>query len=84
MAVRLQVSDHGLDGGAATQLAFDAAEDAAPLAGDEDAVRIGSVVAAIALVDIGALDFAAGERLEGIDNVSEGLAVIRCAGSAVA
>ena len=50
MAVHLHVPDHGLDGGAATQLAFDEAKDATPLAGDEDAVRIGGVMAAIALV----------------------------------
>ena len=60
MAIHLHVSDHGLDGGAATQLAFDEARDPALLAGDEDAVRIGGVVAAIALIDIGALDCAAG------------------------
>jgi hypothetical protein len=46
------VSDHDLDGGAATKLTFDEAEDAALLTGDEDAARIGRVVAAVAVVDI--------------------------------
>src|SRR5215475_7679487 len=76
MTIRLHMSDHGLDGGAATQLAFDEAEDAALLAGDEDAVRIGGVVAAIALVDIGALDCATGELLGGIDDAAERMSVI--------
>jgi hypothetical protein len=46
MTIDLHVADHGLD----AQLAFDEAGDAAPLAGDEDAVRIGGGVAAIALL----------------------------------
>jgi hypothetical protein len=58
MAVRLHVSEHGLDGGAATQLVFDEAEDAALLAGDEDAARIGGVMATTALGDIGARSIA--------------------------
>ena len=48
----LQVSDDGLDGGAAAQLALDDTEDAASLAGDEDAAGILCVVTAISLVDI--------------------------------
>ena len=52
MATRLHVSDHGLDGGAALKLTFDEAEDAALLTADEDAARIGRVVAGVALVDI--------------------------------
>jgi hypothetical protein len=55
MAVGFQVSDHGLDGGAAPQFAFNDAEDAALLAGDEDAARVGGVMAAVSLIDIGAL-----------------------------
>jgi hypothetical protein len=62
MAVGFQVSDHGLDGGAAPQFAFNDAEDAALLAGDEDAARVGGVMATVSLIDIGALDVAAGER----------------------
>jgi hypothetical protein len=37
----------GLDGGPASQLAFDDTEDAALLAGDEDATRILRVMAAV-------------------------------------
>ena len=76
MAIRLHVSDHSLDSGAATQLSFDEAGDAAPLAGDEDAVRIGGVVAAIALVDIGTLDCATGELLGGVDDAAERMSVV--------
>ena len=56
MAFGLHVSDHGLDGGAASQLTFDGAEHAALLPGDEDAVRVRGVVAAVSFVDIGTLD----------------------------
>ena len=44
---------------------LDHAENAALLTGDEDAVRIGRVVAAVALVDIGALNRAAAGKLLG-------------------
>ena len=40
VAFGLQVSDDGLDGGAAAQLALDDTEDAALLAGNEDAAGI--------------------------------------------
>jgi hypothetical protein len=43
----LHLTDHGLDGGPASQLAFDDTEDAALLAGDEDATRILRVMAAV-------------------------------------
>jgi len=76
MAIRLHVSDHSLDSGAATQLSFDETKDATLLAGDEDAVRIGGVVAAIALVDIGALDCATGELLGGVDDAAERMSVV--------
>ena len=56
MAVGLHMADDGLDGGATSQFAFDDTEDAALLAGDEDAARIGRFVATVALVDVGALD----------------------------
>ena len=72
----LHVANDGFDGRAAAQFALDDAEDAALLTGDEDAVRVGRVVAAIALVDIGALDRAAGELLGGIDDDRERVAVI--------
>src|ERR1019366_5207279 len=55
MAFGLHVSDHGLDGGTASQLAFDGVEHAALLAGDEDTVWVRGVVAAVSLVDMGAL-----------------------------
>src|SRR6476620_10006884 len=76
MAIRLHVSDHSLDSGAATQLSFDETKDATLLAGDEDAVRIGGVVAAIALVDIGTLDCATGELLGGVDDAAERMTVV--------
>jgi hypothetical protein len=57
----LHMADHGLDRGSASQLTLDDAEHAALLAGDEDAARILRVVAALALVDIAALDLAADE-----------------------
>jgi hypothetical protein len=49
----LQVSDEGLDSGAAAQLALYRPEDAALLAGDEDTTGILRFVAALSLVDIG-------------------------------
>ena len=79
MAVGLHVADNGFDSRAAAQFALDDAEDATLLTGDEDAARIGCVVTAVAPVDIGALDCAAGELLGGIDDDSERVAVIRVA-----
>ena len=61
VALGFHVSDHGPDGGSASQFALDGAEDAALLARDEDAARILRIVAAVSLVDVGALDLAAGE-----------------------
>jgi hypothetical protein len=56
VAFGLQVSDDGLDGGAAAQFALDGTEDAALLAGDEDTTGILRVVAAASLVDIDPID----------------------------
>ena len=67
--VVLHVTDHGLDGGSASQLALDNSEDPALLAGNEDAPRILRVVAAVSLVDIGPLDRTAGERFGAVDDV---------------
>lgn len=67
MAIGLQVSDDGFDGGAAAQLALDDTEDAALLARDEDSAGILCVMAAVSLVDIGPLDRTAGERLGLVD-----------------
>ena len=64
--VSLHVANDSFDGRAAAQFALDDTEDATLLTGDEDAARIGRVMAAVALVDIGALDRAAGELLGGI------------------
>jgi hypothetical protein len=55
------VSDHGFDGAAASQFALDDAEDAALLAGYEDAAWIGRAVTTISLVDMCTLDLAAGK-----------------------
>ena len=76
VSIGLHATDHGLDGGAAPELAFDHPEDATLLAGDEDASRVFRFVTAIALVDIGALDRASGERLGGFDDVAERMAVV--------
>ena len=76
MAVGFHVSDHSLDGGSAPQFALDEAEDAALLAGDEDAARIGRIVAAISLVDIGALDLTSGEPFGGFDDGAERVAIV--------
>ena len=61
VTVGLHVSDHGLDSAAASQFALDDAEDAALLAGDEDAAWIGRAVTTISLSDIGTFDLAAGK-----------------------
>jgi E1-E2 ATPase len=70
------VADLGFDGGVAAQLALDDTEHAALLAGDENAVRIGSIVTAISFVDIGALDGASGEPLGVGDGCSKSVTVI--------
>src|SRR5215470_17180899 len=76
MTFGLQVPDDGLDSGATAQLALDDTEDAALLAGDEDATGILRVVAAVSLVDIGPLDRTAGERLGAVDDVSQGVTIV--------
>ena len=76
MAFGLHVADHCFDGGAPSEFAFDEAEDAALLTRDEDAVRVLRVMPAISLVDIGALNCAAGEPFGVFDDGAEGVAVI--------
>ena len=76
MAFGLQVSDDGLDSGAAAKLALDDTEDAALLAGDEDTTRILCVVAAVSLVEIGPLDQTAGECLGAVNDVPQGVTVV--------
>src|ERR1700736_3241839 len=71
-----QVADHGLDGGASSQFAFDDAEDAALLSGDEDAARVVRVMTAVTLVDIAALDLAACEFLSILDDLAQGMPVV--------
>jgi hypothetical protein len=80
VTIDFQVSDDGFDGGAAAQLALDDTEDAALLARDEDATGILCVVAAVSLVDIGPLDRAAGECLGAVDDVPQGVTVVRVIG----
>ena len=77
VSVGVHVTDHRFDGRSAPEFAFDHPKDPARLAGDEDAARVCGFVAAIALVDIGALDWAAGELLGGFDGFGERVAVIR-------
>ena len=72
MPLSLEVADDGLDGGTASQLALDDAEDAALLAGDEDAARVRVGVAAVSLVDIGPFDRTSGEPLGVFDDVAGG------------
>src|SRR5262245_3539135 len=80
MAFGLHVPDDGLDGGAAAQLVLDDTEDTALLAGDEDATGIFRVVAAVPLVDIGPLDRTAGECLGAVNDVPQGVTVVRIDG----
>ncbi len=72
----LHVADDWLDCRTTPEFALDSAEDATLLAGDEDATRIGGVVAAVALVDIGALDGTADELLGRIDDAAERMSVV--------
>ena len=60
MAVGLEVTDNGLDSPAATEFPLDGAEDAALLARAEHAERLGRIVAALAFVDVDALDLSPG------------------------
>ena len=73
----LHVADHGLDGGSTSQLAFDGAEDAALLSRDEDAAWTLRIVTTVTLVNIGALDLAAGELLGVLDDIPQGVTVPR-------
>jgi hypothetical protein len=76
VTVGLHVSNRGLDGAAASQFALDDAEDAARLAGDEDAAWIGRAVTTISLVDIGKLDLAAGKPFGVFDHDAQRVAII--------
>src|ERR1700676_2915868 len=76
MALGLQVADHGLDGGSASELSLDGAEDAALLSGDKDAARVGRVMPAVSFVGESAFDLAAGELLGLFDDGLERVPVI--------
>ena len=65
---------------AAPQLALDDTEDAALLAGDEDTTRILGVVAAVSLSHIGPLDRTAGECFGAVNDVPQGVTVVRVIG----
>jgi hypothetical protein len=80
VTIGLQVSDDGFDGRAAAQLPLDDTEDAALLAGDEDTARVLRVMAAVSLVDIGPLDRTAGECLGAVDDVPQGVTIVRIIG----
>jgi hypothetical protein len=69
------VADHGLDGGSASQLALDGAEDAPLLTRDKDAARVLRVMTAVTLLDIAALDLAASESLGVLDDLTQGVTV---------
>src|SRR3712207_1923566 len=79
MAVALHVPDDGLDGVAPPPLASDGRREAALLAGEDDAVAV-SVVATVALIDVGTLDFDAGDAFGLGDLDGQGVAVIGVAG----
>jgi len=74
------MADDGFDGGPTPEFLLDLAVDTALLPGAIDPVRLRRVVAAVALVDLDALDLAAGERLGFHDHVFQGVAVERIAG----
>jgi DDE family transposase len=74
VAVALHVADDGLDGASSAPLAADGGRDAALLAGEDDASPIG-IVAAVAAVDVGALDPDAGDALGPGDLLGQGVAV---------
>lgn len=63
VALGLHMADHGLDGRSASEFALDGSEDAALLSGDEDAARVLRIMPAETLVDIAAVDLAAGQPL---------------------
>ena len=79
MVLGFHVSDDGLDGGAASQLALDGAEHAALLSGDEDTVWVSRIVAAVSFVDIGTLDLGPSEPLGVLDRGPQRVPIIRIA-----
>jgi hypothetical protein len=79
VALGLHMADHGLDGRSASEFALDGTEDAL-LSGDEDAARVLRIMPAETLVDIAALDLAAGQPLGILDDLTQGVTVVGIAG----
>src|SRR5690606_29085602 len=75
MAVALHAADDRLDGVSPPPFAADGWGEAALLAGADDAGAVG-IMAAIAAIDIGALDFDAGDALGLGDLGGKGVAII--------
>jgi hypothetical protein len=77
VALGLEVTDYGLDRGAASQLGLDGAEETALLSGDKDAARVLGIMPAIPFVS------SAGSRSEFqsiLDGLAQGVTVIGIAG----
>ncbi len=72
----LDVTDDGLDGGAALHLAADGSGDAPGLTADPDAELVGMFVAAIALVDMDAAGLDTREPFQVLDHRLERVAII--------
>ena len=68
VAVGLEVSDDRFDGRTPAQLLLDDTVNATFLSRSVDPERLGRVVTAVALVDLGALDLGAGQRLSLFDH----------------
>ena len=77
MAVGFAMADDGLYGGSSPEFASDLTMDAALLARFEDPVGVRRIVPAVALVDIGPLDLASGERLGFFDHLLQGVTIPR-------
>jgi hypothetical protein len=77
--VGLDVTDDGFDRGSSLHLVFECGGGSADLAGDPDAVSVGVVMAAIAIVDMGAPELDADVVLDIGDGVGERVAVERAA-----
>ncbi len=75
----LHVADHGLDWWIGVAVRGLMAPKTPRLPRDKDAAWILRRVATVSLVDIGPLDLAAGEILGVLDNVPQGVTVVRIA-----
>ncbi len=76
VAFFLHVTNEGLDGRAPPQLSFDSTEDAALLAGDDDAAWLGRIVSAPSLVDMDSFDPASSEALGVLDGGLQGVSAV--------